>query len=708
MKNNYTKLIHNTLNYKKIRYFLKISLIYICLIFLVLFSDSTKLKSENIYYLPADYINIDFDRINLDSIYQKVQNDDNLTEFDFLQLMMKIEYHSQKNNKIKTAIKAAYDIILYYYSKDDYDNCLKYYNKYSNFFGQNLKNENYSSLLEIIAYIYNYQANYNESLNLYYKLNSIHSNNADYEKLSNNYTNIGNVYLDQAKYFKSIDMYLKARDFAVKSESKTAEAAAYVNIGIIYSKILFFTEAHRYLAKALELNYKLNNNYNLAVNLLNIGKVYSLENKRDSSMFYLLESLDYANHTNDNILRGGIFFEIGDLYRHKKIYDSSLVYYNKANDLNLSINNRIGIAYCNSGISRVLMATNKFDEEILKMNLQSLQIAQQAHNFDLLFIIYDNLTNYYLKKKNVGKSFEYLKLKEAIKDSIFSLNLIKEAGRLEAKYELEKQVETERNLRLENSKITKTIIIASVISLSLLILFVILILKERRKTEKLLLNIIPKSISNRLKNNSKTVAEKFENASVVFIDIAGFTNICGNFEPEDIVRVLNIIYTRFDKIADKYGLEKIKTIGDCYMAAAGVPVINRNHIVNAAMFAYEAVNIDFGDELKNVVIIPDGSNLNIQFRCGLDCGPLIGGVIGEKKFIYDLWGDTVNIASRMEEHGIVSKIQVTERFRENLIEHINKSNLHNGKVFTFVERGLIEIKGKGKMKTWILDVNEKN
>lgn len=147
--------------------------------------------------------------------------------------------------------------------------------------------------------------------------------------------------------------------------------------------------------------------------------------------------------------------------------------------------------------------------------------------------------------------------------------------------------------------------------------------------------------------------------------------------------MLNGVYTEFDHIASKYGLEKIKTIGDCYMAASGIPVINKNHAKLTAKFALEA--------MKKVNGFKIDEEIELLFKVGIDCGPVVAGVIGEKKFIYDLWGDTVNTANRMQEYSEPGKIQVTDRFREKLIQE-----------FSLVERGEIDIKGKGLMKTYYL------
>jgi class 3 adenylate cyclase len=222
---------------------------------------------------------------------------------------------------------------------------------------------------------------------------------------------------------------------------------------------------------------------------------------------------------------------------------------------------------------------------------------------------------------------------------------------------------------------------------------------EKEKSEKLLLNVLPDSIAQRLKGGETTIADHYEEASVVFVDIVDFTRTSSKCSPRDIVFMLNDIFTRFDKISLKYGLEKIKTIGDCYMAASGIPNFRPDHAEAALQWALE-----INESMKEYEYHPKDPEsaiepIKIKFRTGLNCGPIVAGVIGEQKFIYDLWGDMVNSASRMESNSIAGKIHCTDAF-------MNKINGNTGDLqVTFIDRGEMEIKGKGKMRTWFIEPN---
>ncbi len=208
---------------------------------------------------------------------------------------------------------------------------------------------------------------------------------------------------------------------------------------------------------------------------------------------------------------------------------------------------------------------------------------------------------------------------------------------------------------------------------------------ERAKSEKLLLNILPEEIAERLKKGEEPIADRFESVSVLFADICEFTTLSGKLQPEEVVEFLNEIFTAFDALAGKHGLEKIKTIGDAYMAVGGLTSASQEHVSQTLMFGREMLAV-----LKENEKI---KNKGLSLRIGIHVGPVVAGVIGKNKFIYDLWGDTVNIASRMESHGLEGRIHVTENVKVLASEQ-----------FKFSSRGVMTIKGKGEMTTYLLEV----
>ncbi len=209
------------------------------------------------------------------------------------------------------------------------------------------------------------------------------------------------------------------------------------------------------------------------------------------------------------------------------------------------------------------------------------------------------------------------------------------------------------------------------------------LVEERSRADDLLRNILPTAIADRLKRGEDHVVEFHDEVSVLFADVVGFTQLSAELPPNRLIQLLEALFKAFDEIADRCGVEKIKTVGDAYMAAAGVPDPAADHAARVARMALAMLAIC--DDLGRASGIP------LNLRIGIDSGPAISGVIAQKKFAYDIWGDTVNTASRMETAGAIGRIHVTEAFRQRL-----------GGSFVFERRGQIEVKGKGVVPSHFL------
>jgi adenylate cyclase len=223
----------------------------------------------------------------------------------------------------------------------------------------------------------------------------------------------------------------------------------------------------------------------------------------------------------------------------------------------------------------------------------------------------------------------------------------------------------------------------SIVAYAVLQYFVAARERAQQETDRVLYNILPVQIADRLRAGEQRIADDFAAVTVVFSDVAGFTPLARTTGADEVIEILDRLFSAFDSLADRYGLEKIKTIGDAYMAVAGAPEPRTDHVRAGADMALAMIDetARVGAELKR----------DLALRVGIHTGPAAAGVIGQRKFIYDLWGDAVNVASRMETHGVAGRIHVSEAV---------ESALHNS--YQFEERGGVDVKGLGEMRTFFL------
>ena len=206
----------------------------------------------------------------------------------------------------------------------------------------------------------------------------------------------------------------------------------------------------------------------------------------------------------------------------------------------------------------------------------------------------------------------------------------------------------------------------------------------RNRVETLLVNVLPSEIARRLQEEPRAIADHFDEASILFADVVDFTQLSARFHPTELVGILDRLFTSFDELTDRHGVEKIKTIGDCYMVAAGVPERRPDHAQALARMALEMLECA-------ARCLPAGKHGGLRMRIGIGSGPVVAGVIGRRRFLYDLGGDTVNMASRMESHGLPGQVQITRATWELVRDE-----------FECERRGLVEVKGMGQAESWFL------
>jgi class 3 adenylate cyclase len=296
--------------------------------------------------------------------------------------------------------------------------------------------------------------------------------------------------------------------------------------------------------------------------------------------------------------------------------------------------------------------------------------------------------------------FKYFKNHIIYKDSVNSIKAVQQMANVRTNYEVSKK-QIEVDLLNEQKRTQKIIVFAIGIALFLIGLLAILLYKrnkfirrtskiiehEKNRSDNLLLNILPEETALELKENGTVKAKKFESVSVLFTDFKGFSYFSEHLSPEKLVESVDYYFSKFDEIIEKYGLEKIKTVGDAYMCAGGLPFPTSDHALKMVYAAFEI--IQFVEEAKNNKL---NDLTKFDIRLGINTGPVVAGVIGTKKFSYDIWGDTVNVASRIETASEIGRINISENTYELIKE-----------VFSCTYRGEIEVKNRGFLKMYYVN-----
>lgn len=401
----------------------------------------------------------------------------------------------------------------------------------------------------------------------------------------------------------------------------------------------------------------------MAANISNIGGVYFYMKNYPKALEYYLEAVSIVDELGNKLDMAEFLSSIGNVYIALADYENALKYFYEALTMNTELGNKFGIASNISSLGNLYgeKKYQKYDgaksEEYL---LQSILLHGELGAKKNVLYSHQTLSGLYDQTGEIAKAYKHFKIYHDLEKEVQSEEAKKQAEQLD--YE-RKTVEREKQAAIDRAK--------------------------HEATEQLLHNVLPPSIATKMLSGTKLIAEKLNDVTVLFADIVNFTKLSQRISPEELVQGLDLIFSEFDLLVEQHGLEKIKTIGDAYMVVAGAPSPRSDHAQIMAVMA-----IDMQETIKKFSSVTTGAP--IEIRIGIHTGEVVAGVIGKKKFQYDLWGDAVNTASRMESHGEAGKIHCTEEFKKK-IEAIKSPQ------FYFLERDEMEIKGKGRMKTYFLE-----
>jgi class 3 adenylate cyclase len=490
--------------------------------------------------------------------------------------------------------------------------------------------------------------------------------------------------------YQALDAYFKSAEAAEKAKFILGEASAYGAIADIYGTLSNHGNAMAYYNKAIAILRSYGDPVRLASVILNAGEEFRINKNYDSALLYFNEAKTIFEKENYLPGRAYCIGNIGMVY--DKLGNSDLA--EKNINIAIPMLEKLEDYYpiCAYLISMSDIYLKKGNKDLaLEYALKSLDLAKQQHLKEQIRDANLKVSELYQTFGNQQEAFDYYKRYIIFRDSINDIVNIQKMADLRTNFEISKKQSEVDNLN--HQKRSQRIInqaLLAILGLSIALSGTLFwyyrnISREKKRSENLLLNILPAETARELKQNGKVDAVKFEHVTVLFTDFVQFSKIAEQIKPEQLVRSLDYYFQAFDTIITKYGLEKIKTIGDSYMCASGLPTLNVSHARNAVLAAKEIVEL-----VKSRLDAADDLN-HFEIRVGLHTGPVVAGIVGIKKWQYDIWGDTVNIASRMESMSKPGRVNLSEKTYNEVKDE-----------FPCEYRGEIEVKSHGPLKMYFL------
>jgi adenylate cyclase len=516
--------------------------------------------------------------------------------------------------------------------RGDYPNSLVYHKKSMLFYEEIGDKTGIAGALVNIGNLYAIQSNFDKALEYFEQGASICEEIGETYFLANATLNIGSIYQMQGEYTRSLKYFLKSLKIYQENQYKTEIADAQYNIGGVYEEDGDFPKALDFYLQSLESYEELEDKYGITFSLVSIGNVYFKQGLTDDAISQCEKSLNFAKEINSIDRQEAACICLYDVYKAIGNDKSALKYH-----------------------EQMLILSDSLQAEETNLKLQKMDFQKR--------MLADSMATVERERLVQEEHQEEVKQKNQIRNMLVGggvLILIIASGIYS---------------RLRYTNRAKKIIE-----------------KEKERSENLLLNILPANIAAELKEKGRAEAREFEMVSTLFSDFKGFTAASEKLSAQELVAEINTCFEAFDNIMGKYNIEKIKTIGDAYMAAGGLPVPSDGSAKNTVLAALEMQAFISARKIKMDTL----GKPAFEMRVGIHTGPVVAGIVGVKKFQYDIWGDTVNTASRMESSGGVGKVNISQATYELL-----KNDLK----FIFESRGKIEAKGKGEMEMWFVSMN---
>ena len=528
----------------------------------------------------------------------------------------------------------------------------------------------------------------------------------NYLYLHRGYYQKGNKHRLSGDFDKSLDAFFKSGEAAIKAKYSSGEGLSSSAIADVYSVMGNTSNAELYYSKAIIILRKTDNVIGLGSTLLNAGDEYLKNKKYKTALRYFKEAGTIFSKADYLVGKAYTLGNIGMAYAEQGKDDLAMENISKAIVILESLNDYYAVSDYLICMSDIYL---KRDDTTTALGYakRSLKLAQKYGLKDQISKSNLKMSQLYENVGNLNESLKHYKNYIIYRDSVTNLKSVQQMADIRTNHEVsQKQIQVDilkkdKEIQQLKSKRQRNLNYATAISLLFIALLAIglhrrykfikktnsIIEAEKNRSDTLLLNILPEETALELKQSGKVQAKKFDSVTVLFTDFKGFTQYAENLSPEQLVESVDFYFSKFDTIIEKYGLEKIKTVGDAYMCAGGLPFSTEDHAIKMVHAAIEIAKF-----VADSKMIDSSEFTRFEIRIGINSGPVVAGVVGIKKFAYDIWGDTVNIASRMESCSEAGKINISSKTYELIKD-----------TFDCDYRGEIEVKNKGMMKMYFVN-----
>lgn len=558
-----------------------------------------------------------------------------------------------------------------------------------------------ATILGNLAAIYKDRGEIHKALSLNAQSLEIKIRTGDLHGISVTLNNVGLIFASQGRVKEALDNYWKAVKIDEYLKDYGGVSIDFSNIAYVYKDQKEYDEASKYFHKVLQMEQAFGTKFQTGYTLNALGQLFADQGNGDSAFYYFQKALNLRTAINDQVGMaytllniGGQYENLGNLNEAQTAYASSLRQFQETGVA-------LGEARTTNKLGGILLKQNKLAQAESYL-LRSLEIARELGFPNDQCNAAQNLLALYRNQKDSKRALEMADIYYGMRDSVANIENKKAAIKSGFRYEFEKRelaIKAEQAKRdmLAANEIAKQKLLRNgfLVGFAVMVFFAAIfflqrnrIAKEKKRSEELLLNILPKEVAEELKAKGSAQARQIDQVTVLFTDFKGFTQLSEALSPQELVAEIHFCFSEFDRIMQKYGVEKIKTIGDAYMAAGGLPTPNTSNaldVVRAALEVQAFINTrkkSLGNAKKPIW----------EMRIGIHTGPVVAGIVGIKKFQYDIWGDTVNIASRMETSCEVGRINISG----STYQHVKDS-------FPCTFRGKIAAKGKGDIDMYFLD-----